>query len=171
MMLVVLDTNVVISAIFWPRSTARRALAGLARRQYAAAISRELFDEYAGVAARFREQFPRTNPAGSLGWLQAKCLWVEPTPLGKPRSRDPKDDPVLATALAVRARYLVAGDRDLLALEKPFGIEIVTPIQFLSQIEVGPENLCRSSGEGGPALPASHRAEERLTHRPEWAVG
>ena len=136
MILVVFDTNVVVSANFWPRSTARRALAGLARRQHAAAISRELFDEYAGVSARFREKFPLIRPAGALGWLQARCLWVDPAPLGKPRSRDPKDDPVLATALAARARYLVAGDRDLLALEKPFGIEIVTPAQFLGQIEM-----------------------------------
>jgi len=110
-------------------------LAGLARRQYAAAISRSLFDEYSTVAQRFRERFPRINPAGALGWLQAKSLWVEPAPLGRRRSRDPRDHPVLATALAARARYLVAGDRDLLVLEKPFGIEIVTPAQFLSQIE------------------------------------
>ena len=135
MIVVVFDTNVIISAIFWPRSTARRALLGLARRHYAAAISRELLDEYADVASRFHERFPRINPAGALGWLQAKCLWVELAPLGKRRSRDPKDDPVLATALAARARYLVAGDRDLLVLEKPFGIEIVTPGEFLSRTE------------------------------------
>lgn len=135
MIVVVFDTNVVISAIFWPRSTARRTLAGLARRQYAAAISRELLDEYGAVATRFCQRFPRINPAGALGWLQAKCLWVEPAALSKPRSRDPKDDPVLATALAARARYLVASDQDLLDLEKPFGIAIVTPAEFLSQIE------------------------------------
>ncbi len=135
MILVVFDTNVIISAIYWPRSTARRTLAGVARRHHVAAISRELLDEYADVAARFRERFPRINPAGALGWLQAKCLWVELVSLGKRRSRDPKDDPVLATALAARARYLVAGDRDLLVLEKPFGIEIVTPAEFLSRTE------------------------------------
>ncbi len=134
-MIVVFDTNVIISAIFWPRSSARLVLAGLARRQYAAALSQELFDEYVDVTTRFRERFPRTNPSGALGWLQAKCLRVEPAPLGKARSRDPKDDPVLATALAARARYLVASDRDLLALEKPFGIEIVSPVEFLRHIE------------------------------------
>jgi hypothetical protein len=32
-MIVVLDTNVVVEANFWPRSTARRALTGLARRR------------------------------------------------------------------------------------------------------------------------------------------
>lgn len=119
MMVVVFGPNVIITAIFWPRGTARRALAGLARRQYVEAISRELFAEYASVTARFRERFPRTNPAGALGWLQAKCLWVEPAPLGKPRSRDPKDDPVLATALAARARYLVAATGTCLLWKSP----------------------------------------------------
>lgn len=135
MITVVFDSNVIISAVFWPRSTARRALVGLARREYTAAISRTLLDEYAEVASRLCERFPRTNPAGALGWLRAKCCWVELAPLGKQRSRDLQDDPVLATALAASARYLVARDKDLLDLEKPFGIEILTPAEFLRRIE------------------------------------
>jgi predicted nucleic acid-binding protein len=39
---------------------------------------------------------------------------------------------VLAAALGARASYLVTKDPDLLALEKPFGIECVTPRSFLS---------------------------------------
>jgi predicted nucleic acid-binding protein len=54
--------------------------------------------------------------------------------LGKQRSRDPKDDPVLACALAARADYLISNDRDLLALGKPFGIAIVTPAEFLRTV-------------------------------------
>jgi uncharacterized protein len=135
-MTVVFDTNTVVRAIFWPRSTDRRALAGLARRQFRAAFSDFLFDEYERVArALQRERFPETNPAGALMWLRLKCRWVEPAPMGKARSRDAKDDPVLATALAARAAYLVASDRDLLDLEKPFGIAIVTPAEFLRAME------------------------------------
>ena len=134
MITVVFDTNVIVSGIYWPQSTSRRALAGLARRQYAAALSGFLLDEYAAVTAGFRERFPNINPAGALGWLRAKCFWVEPAELGKQRSRDVKDDPVLATALAARAQYLIARDKDLLSLRKPFGITIVTPAEFLRQI-------------------------------------
>ena len=135
-MTVVFDTNTVVRAIFWPRSTDRRALVGLARRQFAAAVSVSLFDEYERIArALQRERFPGVNPAGALAWLRIKGLWLEPAPLGKARSRDPKDDPVLATAVAARAAYLVAGDRDLLDLGKPFGIAIVTSAQFLRSIE------------------------------------
>jgi uncharacterized protein len=128
---VVLDTNTVVSAIFWPRSTARRCLAGLARRWYAVAASVEVFAEYEAVTAGLQPRFPACNRAGALGWLRLKAGWIEPVPLGKRRSRDPKDDPFLACALAARARFVVTRDDDLLALGKPFGIEMITPARFL----------------------------------------
>ena len=128
---VVLDTNTVISAIFWPESTARRCLAGLARRWYAVAVSAGVLTEYEAVAAEFQPRFPACNSAGALAWLRLKASWGEPAPLGKRRSRDPKDDPFLGCALAAGAEYLVTRDNDLLALGKPFGIGIITPAHFL----------------------------------------
>ena len=52
----------------------------------------------------------------------------------KTRSRDPKDDMFIAAALAGGAKYLVTNDRDLLVLGTPFGISIVTPVEFLRAI-------------------------------------
>ncbi len=132
MITVVPDTNTIASAIYWPRSVSRRCLAGLARRQYALAVIRDVFDEYEAVAADLQSQFPSCKSAGALAWLKLKAVWFDPTSLGKPRSRDPKDDPFLACALSSRARYLVTRDKDLLVLGKPFGIEIVTPARFLA---------------------------------------
>jgi uncharacterized protein len=59
---------------------------------------------------------------------------VEPAPLGKSRSRDLTDDPYLAAALAARAEAIVTYDRDLLVMEKPFGIPIVRPARFLQML-------------------------------------
>lgn len=132
MITVVLDTNTVVSAIFWPGSTARRCLAGLARRHYGLAVSREVFDEYEAVVAELQPRFPACNSAGALAWLRLKAQWVEPAPLGKGRSRDVEDDPFLACALAARAKYVVTRDNDLLDLGKPFGIEMITPAGLLA---------------------------------------
>lgn len=137
MIITVLDTNTVVSAIFWPRSTARRCVAGLARRQYGIAVSREMFGEYEAVAAELQPRFPACNSAGALAWLRLKAVWLEPAPMGKRRSRDPKDDPFLARALAARAKYLITRDDDLLVLEKPFGIKIITPAGFLACLHEG----------------------------------
>ena len=134
---VVFDTNSIISAIFWPRSIARRCLGGLARRQYEIALSREVFDEYETVAAEFQARFPARNSAGTLAWLRLKARWVEAAAIGKQRSRDPKDDPFLACALAAQASYLISRDEDLLTLGKPFGIEVTTPLAFLSKLRKG----------------------------------
>jgi putative PIN family toxin of toxin-antitoxin system len=131
MITVVLDTNTVVSAIFWPRSIARRCLIGLAKRQYALAVSSEIFAEYETVSAELQPRFPHCNSEGALAWLRFKAKWVEPAPLGKKRSRDSRDDPFLSCALSAQAKFLVTRDNDLLDLEKPFGIQMLSPIQFL----------------------------------------
>jgi len=59
---------------------------------------------------------------------------VEPAPLGKQRSRDAKDDPYLACALAAGAKVIVSRDDDLLTMNKPFGIQIVTPRELLTKL-------------------------------------
>jgi predicted nucleic acid-binding protein len=50
-------------------------------------------------------------------------------------SRDPKDDAILACAIAARARLILSGDRDLLVLHPDAGIDILTPRQFLTRYE------------------------------------
>jgi predicted nucleic acid-binding protein len=67
--------------------------------------------------------------------VRAKAIWVEAVPLGKQRSRDIKDERFIAAALAANAKAIVSYDRDLLALEKPFGIPIMRPAMFLTWIE------------------------------------
>jgi len=45
--------------------------------------------------------------------------------------RDPKDDMLLECCIAARARLLISGDKDLLALkEAPFDLKIITPREF-----------------------------------------
>lgn len=75
---------------------------------------------------------PPRSWTGSSAW---PCWWNLP-PLGKRRSRDVKDDPFLACALASRAEFIVTKDKDLLVLEKPFGVEIVTPREFYRRLEL-----------------------------------
>jgi putative PIN family toxin of toxin-antitoxin system len=131
-MTVVIDTNVLVEAIFWPRSTARRALTGLAKRQFQTVINSAIMEEYAVITAQVREKlFSNTQPSGALAWLAAKSLHVESSPLSGKLSRDPDDNLFVATAVAAGAKLLATQDRDLLALEKPFGVAIVTPVQLV----------------------------------------
>jgi putative PIN family toxin of toxin-antitoxin system len=133
---VVFDTGVLISAIGW-RGPAHRCLALAARRRCRLVLSSEINTEYdARVATILATEAPNANALGALTWVKAKALWVEPSPLGKQRSRDIKDERFLAAALAANAKAIVSYDRDLLVLEKPFGISIMRPAGFLDWMEL-----------------------------------
>jgi putative PIN family toxin of toxin-antitoxin system len=49
--------------------------------------------------------------------------------------RDPKDDMVFECAILAGASLIVAGDKDLLAVEIYEGIRVLTPRDFLRQLE------------------------------------
>jgi uncharacterized protein len=130
--IVVFDTNVIVEAIFWPRSTARRALIGLARRRFKTAVNAGILEEYSAITAEVRARlFPAAQPSGALAWIASRSIRVEPMPLAGKLSRDPDDNLFVATAAAAQAAFVVTQDRDLLVLEKPFGVAIVTPAEFL----------------------------------------
>ena len=129
---VVADTNVIVSAIFWPGDS-RRCLTLWARRRFHLAITVPIFEEYSEIARRMARKFPGVNPVPWLHWIERKAKVYEPVPTGKQRSRDADDDLFLGCALACGAKVIVSKDDDLLALEKPFGIEIMTPRQFLAR--------------------------------------
>jgi len=85
---VVFDTGVLISAIGW-RGPAHRCLALVARRRCRLVLSSEIDSEYeARVPAVLAAEAPNANALGALAWMRAKARWVEPSPLGKQRSRD-----------------------------------------------------------------------------------
>jgi uncharacterized protein len=131
-MIVVFDTNVVVEAIFWPRSNARRALSGLAKRHFRTAVNPAILEEYSVVTAEIRRRlFPSARPAAALAWLAGKSLHIDPVTLKSKLSRDPDDNIFVATALAANAKFIVTQDRDLLVLKKPFGVAIITPVQLV----------------------------------------
>jgi putative PIN family toxin of toxin-antitoxin system len=80
--------------------------------------------------------FPQAQPSGALAWLAAKSVRVDPMPLQGNLSRDPDDNVFVATAAAATAAFLVTQDRDLLLLQKPFGVEIVTPVQLIRELRL-----------------------------------
>jgi uncharacterized protein len=136
-MTVLVDTNVVVSAIFWPGES-RDCLVLWARRRFDLAVSVPILEEYSEIAHRLARRLGQVDPEPWLHWIEQKAKVYEPAPLGKRRSRDPKDDPFLACALACGAKIIVSKDNDLLVLEKPFGVEILPPRQFLSRFNTPP---------------------------------
>ena len=134
-MRVVLDANVVASAVCWSGES-YRCLVKLARRQIFAFGTIGTLAEASDISSHLiHTKNPRHNATARLNWYMEAVKIVDPAPLGKQRSRDAKDDPYLAAALAAHAGFIVSYDKDLLELKKPFGIEIIRPAQFLKLVK------------------------------------
>ena len=130
----VFDANVIAAGVCWD-GEAYLCLVKMARRQvFAYGTEATLAETRETVTRLIREKKPRHNATGRLTWYLNAARMVEPAPLGKQRSRDAKDDPYLAAALAAKATCLVTYDKDLLTLGKPFGIRILKPAAFLQSI-------------------------------------
>jgi uncharacterized protein len=131
----VYDCNVIVSGIGWAGS-ARNCLKLVAERRVFPFVTEEILAEYEVSAQEIlAEEVPGLDPRPKLKWIKSKFILIRPYSLGKPRSRDAKDDIYLACAIAASAPYLITYDRDLLVLEKPFGVQILRPPEFLRQIE------------------------------------
>lgn len=131
-MRVVLDANVVFAGVGW-RGEAHNCLLAMARRRITVFATLEILDEVRALVAERGGKFKHT-PHNLLTWYYERVKLVEPAPLGKQRSRDAKDDPYLACALAAGAKFIVSRDDDLLVLQKPFGIQILTPRELLTKL-------------------------------------
>jgi putative PIN family toxin of toxin-antitoxin system len=128
----VLDTSVVVAGIFW-KADAHRCLVALTKRRFFIAGCQEIFSEYRRSTLK-REKLCGIDPRPMLDYLEATARNVEPVHLLTPVCRDSSDEIFLAAAVAANAQFIVTHDPDLLILNKPFGIEILRPREFLRKI-------------------------------------
>jgi putative PIN family toxin of toxin-antitoxin system len=126
---VVLDTNVLVSALAYPGSIPGRILNAWHEGELDLVLSRYILDEMVRVLPRL-PRIPLT-PA-EIRDLADSFLFVaeivEPSTTPDETLRDPADQLVLGTLRAAQADYLITGDNDLLALGKRY--PIVTPAFF-----------------------------------------
>lgn len=134
MKLVVLDTGVLVAGVFWrhePHSCLKAWLNGL----ICPVVSEDIVAEYARVLREVKqEEAFDTDVESWLDTMRFSALWVTPVKLREPVCRDRHDDKFIEAALAAGARTLIARDADLTVLQKPFGIEILTPRAWLSRL-------------------------------------
>lgn len=127
----VIDSNVLISALLSPAGTPRRVLDGLAADAAILLFCDETFAEL--VARLSKPKFDRYRTAAQmeafLDWLVELAEWVEPA-FSIEACRDSDDNKFLAVALSGEADCLITGDADLLALNPFEGLPILTPAAF-----------------------------------------
>ena len=129
----VLDTNVVMSAIFFGGTPMKIVRAAFSKKVQLVA-SRAVVSEYREVAERLHKQFSSVNYRRPLSILESKLTMVRPVALGQTVCRDPDDDAIISCALGGKAKVICSGDGDLLALNGFRGLEIMAPSDFCQQM-------------------------------------
>lgn len=138
-MRIVLDTNVVVSALLWQGPPTRLLQAGRQQR-VELFTSVPLLAELTGILGR--SKFDRKIAASMLGVDQVVDRYAALTMLVRPVSvarvaPDPDDDVVIGTALAARADLIVTGDRALLTVSEYRGVRIVAVGAALQLVAAG----------------------------------
>lgn len=138
----VIDTNVLVSGLFWhgaPHALLAQVRTGTLTLISSPALIAELSETIS--REKFRDILAQTGTDSGriLAEISLLVELVDPPPLLKPVSRDPDDDAVLALAIAARCDLVISGDQDLLVLGDYADIPIVTPAKALAMIGVSPE--------------------------------
>ena len=132
-MRVVLDTNILVSALMTPRGLPFQAVRLWQEKRYDLVTSTWQIEELRDVSRRDQvRQRLNTSYAGTL----INALWSKAFVLDKlpsvDYSPDPDDNPIIAAAIAGDAQYIVSGDKgDLLALVRVEGVSIVSVRTFV----------------------------------------
>lgn len=133
MIRVVLDTNILVSALLQPQGLPARifmiTLAGTAAQL---CVSGDIYAEYEEVVRRPRFGRSEALIEHTLRAIRQKGFWVKPAEKVQACS-DPDDDVFLECAQAARANYLVTGNQKHFPA-KWAATQIVTARQFLDAV-------------------------------------
>lgn len=161
-MRIVLDTNVVVSALLW-RGTPYRLLQAIRAQEHAqifttAALLAELGEFSTRPTLRQRLSLIGLAAHEALADYVDAVELVTPLVAAPVVAADRDDDQVIAAAVAADADLLVSGDHHLLALGTHKNIRVVTPAEASRQI-VG--CVVRCAALSCPALAKISRIDVR----------
>ena len=132
-MKVVIDTNVVVSAILRDRLPEAVIRFVLDHSELVWVATDEILSEYFDVLARPKFSLPAEILDQWTALLRSRIAMVGVVPpVDFPR--DPADAKFLACAMAVEAEYLISGDRDLTSACKVGSTTIITATLFKTLI-------------------------------------
>jgi putative PIN family toxin of toxin-antitoxin system len=109
MIRVVLDTNIIVSALLQPLGPPAQVFLLAVSGSIQLCITGEVYAEYEAVIRRPRFRFDESVIIAALETIREKSFWLRPTEAVR-ACPDPDDDIFLECAHAARAAYLVTGN-------------------------------------------------------------
>jgi uncharacterized protein len=127
---IVLDTNVLISSFFGgnPRKIVDLWKSG----EITLCLSKPIIEEYVDVLQRLGlENEPEFGELLKIFARGHHILFTAKTPELHVVPQDPADDRFIECALALKAQYIVTGDKALRDIGEYMGTKVLTPKEFL----------------------------------------
>ena len=133
-MRVILDTNVLVSGIFFG-GVPGRIVDAWTDHLMSLILTPDILEAYARVGREMAVRYPDGHKSFAiiLEILTVHSPLLDASPLPIRVSADPDDDKFLAAAVASGVRVIVSGDKHLLGVSGWRGIEVLTPREFVRQ--------------------------------------
>jgi len=132
---VVVDTNVFVSSFFGgnPRKIIDLWKSGL----ITLCLSKPIVDEYVAVLERLGLQDARElEELLSLFASGFHAVFAARTPQLQVVEEDPDDDKLIECAVALKAQFIISGDKAVTVVQNYMGIHIMNPRDFLATIDL-----------------------------------
>jgi len=133
-MTAVLDTNVLVSALWSPQGSPAQVVTAAYAGSFDPVVSEDIMDEYFRVLTSRELSLPVPAVREMLAWFRQFLLPLPP-PLAPHRCHDPGDQKLLDAALAAQAALLVTGNRRHFPAHVPH-VAIVSPAEALHRIRL-----------------------------------
>ena len=130
----VLDTSVVMSAIFFG-GIPFDVLSAWHNGEFELVVSDAVMAEYREIAVRMKAKFPSIESERWMCYIEDHATVVSAVPLATQVCEDADDDVFLACAVASNAKIVCSGDKHLLACNGWNGIEVLTPRLFCNRLQ------------------------------------
>lgn len=133
-MMIVLDTNVIVSGILRPSGKAALILTLVADGTLQLAFDLRLLSQYRNVLNRPKFSLAKENVEAFLTQVEQEGFLVSVKPL-KTHLLDPDDELFLEVAIAGRAEAIVTGYKRRLSRKEYEGVRILSPVEFVEVLE------------------------------------
>jgi putative PIN family toxin of toxin-antitoxin system len=137
---IVLDTNIIISALKSRQGAANKLLSILGGEKYISCVSVPLVLEYEEVIGRIFPKMPKSDINDLLDYICKQSLKSPIYYLWRPVLKDPKDDMILEIAVASSADAIVTYNVKDFLPTKDFGIALASPKEILFTVGVKNEH-------------------------------
>jgi len=127
-MRIVIDTNVVASAIFFGGKP-EHLIELLMQQDVDAFVSQDILREYQETVNELTQKYSQRKIHVPFTQIAAACKMIEPTSQIHV-CRDPDDDKFIECAVDSQSIYIVSGDKDLLDINHYQNVKIVTVADF-----------------------------------------